>query len=104
LGIGGQLTGLGSFFHPTGVQTQGIGPNLLVIRESLSGRIFAVHSDLQTGPGASAGFFHDYRLTHFSPRPHPAVGRRADRLDCEAPGAGVFYDGSYLCSSAFICG
>jgi hypothetical protein len=30
LGIGGQFTGLGSFFHPTGVQTQGIGPDLLV--------------------------------------------------------------------------
>jgi hypothetical protein len=24
------FTGLGSFFHPTGVQTQGIGPDLLV--------------------------------------------------------------------------
>ncbi len=28
-GIGGQFTGLGSFFHATGGQTQGIGPDLL---------------------------------------------------------------------------
>ena len=28
-GIGGQFTGLGSFFHATGGQTRGIGPDLL---------------------------------------------------------------------------
>ena len=28
-GIGGQFTGLGSFFHATGVQTQSIGPDSL---------------------------------------------------------------------------
>jgi len=30
LRVGGQFTGLGSFFHPTGAQTQGVGPDLLV--------------------------------------------------------------------------